>query len=185
MRMDRDQRLTAADLVNGLPEEQLADIIYRYGEERLSRRVASAIVAAREQKPVTRCSQLADIVARAMRVRGFPTTHPATRTFQALRIAVNEELEGLEEFFAEGVSFLKKGGRLAAIAFHSLEDRIVKRVFHRLAGQCVCEQPRGLCICPRVAQVKLLTTRAVKPSAAETGANPRSRSARLRAVEKL
>jgi len=185
MRMDRAQRLTAADLVNGLPEAQLADIIYRYGEERLSRRIAAAIVAAREQKPVTRCSQLAEIVSKAMRVRGFPSTHPATRTFQALRIAVNEELEGLEGFFTEAVSFLKTGGRLAVIAFHSLEDRIVKRVFHLLAGQCVCDKPRELCTCPRVPKVKLLTTRAVKPAAAELEANPRSRSARLRAVEKL
>jgi 16S rRNA (cytosine1402-N4)-methyltransferase len=185
MRMDRAQRLTAADMVNGLPEEQLADIIYRFGEERMSRRIAAAIVAAREQKPVTKCSQLAEIVAKAMRVRGFPSTHPATRTFQALRIAVNEELEGLEEFFTEAVGFLRKGGRLAVIAFHSLEDRIVKRVFHLLAGQCVCDRPRELCTCPRVAKVRLLTTRAVKPAAAELGANPRSRSARLRAVEKL
>jgi 16S rRNA (cytosine1402-N4)-methyltransferase len=185
MRMDRDQRLTAADLVNGLAEEELADIIYRYGEERLSRRVAAAIVAAREQKPITRCSQLAEIVARATRVRGFPSTHPATRTFQALRIAVNEELEGLEEFFTEAVSFLKPGGRIAAIAFHSLEDRIVKRVFRLLSGQCVCERPRELCMCPRVIRVNLLTTRAVKPGAAELESNPRARSARLRAVEKL
>jgi 16S rRNA (cytosine1402-N4)-methyltransferase len=185
MRMDRAQRLTAADLVNGLAEEQLADIIYRYGEERLSRRIAAAIVAAREQKPITRCSQLAEIVVRAMRVRGFAGTHPATRTFQALRIAVNEELEGLEEFFTEAVSFLKPGGRIAVIAFHSLEDRIVKRVFHLLAGQCVCERPRELCMCPRVARVRLLTSRAVKPAAAELEANPRARSARLRAVEKL
>ncbi len=185
MRMDRTQRLTAADLVNGLAEEQLADIIYQYGEERLSRKIAAAIVAAREQKPVTRCSQLAEIVTRAMRVRGFPSTHPATRTFQALRIAVNQELDGLDEFFTEALSFLKPGGRIAAIAFHSLEDRIVKRAFRSLSGQCICERPPELCQCPRQVRANLLTPRAVKPAAAELEANPRARSARLRALEKV
>ncbi len=185
MRMDRTQRLTAADLVNGLAQEQLADIIYQYGEERLSRRIAAAIVTAREQKPVTRCAQLAEIVARAMRVRGFLSTHPATRTFQALRIAVNQELEGLEEFFAEALSFLKSGGRIAVIAFHSLEDRIVKRAFRSLSGQCVCERPPELCRCPRQVRAHLLTARALKPGAVELEANPRARSARLRGLEKI
>lgn len=185
MRMDRTQRQTAADLVNGLPEEQLADIIFRYGEERLSRRIAAAIVAARERGPITRCSQLAEIVSRAVRVRGFLTIHPATRTFQALRIAVNQELDGLEEFFLETIPFLRPGGRLAAISFHSLEDRIVKRVFRMLAGQCVCDRPRELCVCSRQEQVRLITTRAMKPGAAELEINPRARSARLRAVEKI
>ncbi len=184
MRMDRTQRMTAADLVNSLPEEQLADIIYRYGEERLSRRIAAAIVKSREVKPITRCSQLAEIVARAMRVRAFPTIHPATKTFQALRIAVNQELEGLEEFIAEAAAFLRPGGRMAVISFHSLEDRIVKRAFRALAGQCVCERPPELCTCPRQARAVLLTSRALKPADAELKTNPRARSARLRAVEK-
>lgn len=185
MRMDRSQKLTAADLVNNLAEGQLADIIYQYGEERLSRRIAAAIVAAREEKPITRCSQLAAIVSRAMRVRGFLTTHPATRTFQAIRIAVNQELEGLEEFLTESIAFLKPGGRIAVISFHSLEDRIVKQSFRLLSGQCVCERSPELCVCPRQARVRLLTSRAVKPAAAEIETNPRSRSARLRAVERI
>lgn len=185
MRMDRAQRLTAADLVNGLQEEQLAGIIYRFGEERLSRRIAAAIVATREQKQITRCSQLAEIVARAMRVRGFLSVHPATRTFQALRIAVNQELEGLEEFCAEAASFLKPGGRIAVIAFHSLEDRIVKRAFRSLSGQCVCERPPELCMCPRKEVAHLVTTKVVKPGAGELDLNPRARSARLRVLEKL
>ncbi len=185
MRMDRTQRLTAADLVNSLPQDQLADIIYRYGEERLSRRIAAAIVKARDEKPVTRCSQLAEIVAHVVRVRTFPTIHPATRTFQALRIAVNQELEGLEEFLTEALTFLKPGGRIAAISFHSLEDRIVKRAFRSLSGQCVCERAPELCICPRQERAILLTPRAVKPAAAELEINPRARSARLRALEKL
>ncbi len=185
MRMDRSQRLTAADLVNSLEEEQLADIIYKYGEERLSRRIAAAIVASREKGPITRCSQLAQIVSRAVRVRGFVNTHPATRTFQALRIAVNQELEGLEDFFIEALSFLKPGGRMVAISFHSLEDRIVKRAFRRLAGQCVCERPRELCICSREVRAEILTPRALRPRGVELEANPRSRSARLRAIARI
>jgi 16S rRNA (cytosine1402-N4)-methyltransferase len=185
MRMDRSQRLTAADLVNSLDEEQLADTIYRFGEERLSRRIASAIVSVREKNPITRCSQLAEIVSGAVRVRGYVSTHPATRTFQALRIAVNQELEGLEEFFIEARSFLKPGGRLLAISFHSLEDRIVKRVFKRLAGQCICERPPELCLCSREVLAEILTARAQKPGSTELEANPRARSARLRAIERI
>ncbi len=185
MRMDRSQRLTAADLVNSLPEDQLADLIYRYGEERLSRRIAAAIVQAREEKPITRCLQLAEIVARGIRIRTFPTIHPATKTFQALRIAVNQELEGLEEFFTEAVSFLRTGGRIAAISFHSLEDRIVKRTFRVLSGQCVCERPPELCVCLRQARAVVVTPRAIKPAAEELEANPRARSARMRVLEKL
>ncbi len=185
MRMDRTQRLTAADLVNTLSQEQLADILYEYGEEKLSRKIAAAILAAREKGPITRCSHLADIVSRVVGVRGFLSIHPATRTFQALRIAVNQELEGLEEFFVEALSFLKPGGRMVVISFHSLEDRIVKRAFRRLAGQCICDRPRELCTCSRVVQARLVTPRAIKPGAAELEANPRSRSARLRAVERV
>jgi len=135
MRMDRTQYMTATNLVNDLPEERLADIIYRYGEERYSRRIAAAIGAARETARITRCSQLAAIVSRAVGGRGPRPIHPATRTFQALRIAVNQELEGLEEFFVNTLSFLKPSGRLVVISFHSLEDRIVKRAFRMLAGR--------------------------------------------------
>lgn len=185
MRMDRTQQWTAADLVNNLPESELADIIYRYGEERLSRRIASAIVQERGRTPITRCSQLADVISRVIRVRGHQTIHPATRTFQALRIAVNEELEGLEEFLSEAFSFLKPGGRIVVIAFHSLEDRIVKRTFRRLAGQCVCDAPPELCRCPREALGQLLTSRPMTPGPEELAANPRARSARMRALERL
>jgi 16S rRNA (cytosine1402-N4)-methyltransferase len=185
MRMDRRQRWTAADLVNNLPEDQLADIIYQYGEERLSRKIAAAIVAARAQSPVTRCAQLAQIVTRTLRVRGFPSLHPATKTFQALRIAVNQELEGLEDFLIEMRSFLKTGARMVVISFHSLEDRIIKRAFRRLAGQCICERPPELCTCARQPMAAILTTKPLKPGADELAANPRSRSARLRALEVL
>jgi 16S rRNA (cytosine1402-N4)-methyltransferase len=177
--------MTAGDLVNDLPEDQLADIIYRYGEERLARRIAAAIVAERQKSAITRCSQLADIVSRALKFRGHLHIHPATRTFQALRIVVNQELEGLDEFIAEALSFLKAGGRIAVIAFHSLEDRIVKTAYRRLSGQCVCDRPPDLCICPRQVRARVLTSRPLTASSAELVANPRARSARLRALEKV
>ncbi len=185
MRMDRSQQWTAADLVNNLSASELADIIYRFGEERLSRRIAAAIVQERSRAPITRCAQLADIISRAFRVRGHQGIHPATRTFQALRIAVNEELEGLEELLLEAFGFLRSGGRIVVIAFHSLEDRIVKRAFRKLGGQCVCDAPPELCTCPRQALACLLTPRPMTPSPEELAANPRARSARLRALERI
>jgi 16S rRNA (cytosine1402-N4)-methyltransferase len=184
MRMDRTQQWTAADLVNSLPETELADLIYRFGEERLSRRIAAAIAQERTNAPITRCAQLAAIISRAFKGRGNQGIHPATRTFQALRIAVNEELDGLEEFFVEAVSFLRPGGKFVVIAFHSLEDRIVKRAFRKLAGQCICDAPPELCVCPRQVLVRLINTRPLAPGREELAANPRARSARLRAVEK-
>ena len=185
MRLDRTQQWTAADLVNKLSESELADIIYRYGEERLSRRIAAAIVQERGRAPITRCTQLAEIVSRVFKVRGHRGIHPATRTFQALRIAVNEELEGLEELLSEGFGFLKTGGRMVVIAFHSLEDRIVKRAFRRLAGQCVCDAPPELCTCPRQAVAYLMTPRPMTPGPKELASNPRARSARLRSLERI
>ncbi len=185
MRMDRSQRLTAADLINNLTEHQLADVIERYGEERHARRIARAIIAERRRGAITRCLQLSDLIQRTVPGRRMPAIHPATRTFQALRIAVNEELEGLEEFLSEAVTFLGAGGRLVVIAFHSLEDRIVKRTFRRLAGQCVCGRPPELCSCPRQRVVRLIAPRAIRPGEAELERNPRSRSARLRCAERV
>ncbi len=185
MRMDRTQTLTAASLVNELPEEQLADLIYRFGEERTSRRIAAAIVAARQEARITRCAQLAAIVSRAAGSRTARSIHPATRTFQALRIAVNQELEGLEEFFNNAVSFLRPGGRLVVLSFHSLEDRIVKRAFRLLSGLCVCERPPELCLCPRQALVRVITARPLTPGDAELATNPRARSAKLRVLERI
>jgi 16S rRNA (cytosine1402-N4)-methyltransferase len=185
MRMDRSQRLTAADLVNELPQEQLADIVYQYGEEGFSRKIAAAIVAEREKAQITRCSQLAEIISRVLRFRGRGNVHPATRTFQALRIAVNQELEGLDTFFNEALAFLKPGGRIVAISFHSLEDRIVKTAFRRLSGQCVCDRPAALCTCPRQQLARLLPSRPITAGAAELAVNPRARSARLRSLERI
>jgi 16S rRNA (cytosine1402-N4)-methyltransferase len=185
MRMDRTHRQTAADLVNHLPEDQLSDLIHRFGEERYARRIAAAIVRERSQGDITRCNQLAEIVRRAVRARGPQRIHPATRTFQALRIAVNSELEGLEDLLSESVVFLRPGGRMVVISFHSLEDRIVKQAFRRLAGQCVCSRPAELCTCPRQVQATLITPRPVRAGAAEVELNPRARSARLRVVERV
>jgi 16S rRNA (cytosine1402-N4)-methyltransferase len=184
MRMDRTQQWTAADLVNNMPESELADVIYNYGEERFSRRIAAAIVRERQKAPIARCSQLAAIVSRAFKIRGHRAIHPATRTFQALRIAVNEELKGLEDLLIEAFNFLEPGGRMAVIAFHSLEDRIVKRAFRKLAGQCVCEAPPELCVCSREPIANLLTSRPITPSSEELALNARARSARLRAAER-
>jgi len=185
MRMDRTQRQTAAGLVNHLSETKLEDLIRRYGEERHSRRIAAAIAKARSRAYISRCSELAEIVARAVPARAGQRIHPATRTFQALRIAVNEELEGLEQFFTEALAFLRPGGRMIVISFHSLEDRIVKQTFRKLSGRCICGRPGELCICPRETLLSVLTPRPVTPGPAEVLANPRSRSARLRAAERV
>jgi 16S rRNA (cytosine1402-N4)-methyltransferase len=185
MRMDRSQRLTARNLVNELSAEELADILFRFGEERWARRISQAVVRARQRGPITRCSQLAEIISRTVKAGGIHTIHPATRTFQALRIAVNQELEGLGDFVDQSLGFLRPGGRLVVISFHSLEDRIIKRCFRRLSGQCVCDRPRQLCVCPREKLARLVTARALRPSPAELELNPRARSARLRSIERL
>ncbi len=178
MRMDSRSSPTAADLVNELPEEQLADTIYQYGEERKSRAIARAIVRAREKKPLERCDELASVVVSAVLKsgggRGRWRIHPATRTFQALRIAVNDELATLEGALRDAVDLLRPGGRIAVISFHSLEDRIVKNVFRELAAGR--DEP---------AKLRLLNRKVVKPTAEEVSSNPRSRSAKLRAAEKL
>ncbi len=181
MRFDPRAPRTAADLVNTLPEERLADLLWRYGEERRARQVARAIVQAR---PLYTTRQLAEVVARVTR-SGRPGMHPATRTFQALRIAVNGELEALERVLPQAVAALRPGGRLAVIAFHSLEDRLVKRFLQRESRDCLCPPKQPVCTCGHRAQVRLLTRKPITASAAEVARNPRARSARLRVAEKL
>jgi 16S rRNA (cytosine1402-N4)-methyltransferase len=181
MRFDPDAPLTAADLVNEWPEEDLADIIYQYGEERRSRRVAQAIVRAR---PIQTTTELAGVVARAMRVKRGGI-HPATRTFQALRIAVNGELDNLDTALPQALAGLAPQGRLAVISFHSLEDRRVKQFLQQESVDCICPPEQPVCTCGHKASVRLVTRRAVKPTTAEEESNPRSRSARLRVAEKL
>ena len=181
MRFDPDQPLTAADLVNTLEEAALAEILWRYGEERKARRVARAIV---QHRPVTTTRQLAEIVAAAT-TSGRPGMHPATRTFQALRIAVNRELANVEAVLPQAIEALAPGGRLAVIAFHSLEDRIVKHFLRQMSSECTCPPERPHCACRENAQVRLIKPFPVRPSAEEVAHNPRARSARLRVVEKL
>ena len=183
MRMDQKAGTTAAGLINQLSEEDLADLFHRYGEEKAARRIAAALVERRGESPIETTTELAEIIEE-VKGSGRGRIHPATRVFQALRIEVNAELAGLEKVLQEVISLLKPGGRLVVISFHSLEDRIVKNVFRKAAGRCVCFRPQELCSCPRIAEVKILTRKPVTPSTREVQENPRSRSAKLRAVEK-
>jgi 16S rRNA (cytosine1402-N4)-methyltransferase len=187
MRMDRSEGETAADLVNGLSEEELAGVIFRYGEEPRSRRIARAICREREKGPIETTARLAEIVARASGIpRHKQRIHPATKTFQALRIAVNGELEGLDRFLRDAVGVLASpGGRIAVIAFHSLEDRIVKQTFKALSGYCSCPPGLPVCVCGAVALLRLVTRRPVVSSDDEVEKNPRSRSAKLRVAERV
>jgi 16S rRNA (cytosine1402-N4)-methyltransferase len=181
MRFDPAQTVTAADLVNKLPEAELADIFWRYGEERRSRHLARVIIA---NRPVTTTTQLAQMVA-DQSGRRTGRIHPATRIFQALRIAVNEELAALESVLPAAVELLVTGGRLAVISFHSLEDRTVKLFIREMSRDCICPPEQPVCTCATTPRLRPLTRKAIKPAEAEIARNPRSRSARLRAAEKL
>jgi 16S rRNA (cytosine1402-N4)-methyltransferase len=185
MRIDRSQPATAAELVNTLPEERLAAILKDYGEERAAGRIARALARARARAPIETTRRLAEIVAAAAPARGPSRIHPATRSFQALRIATNRELDGLDRLLEEAARRLEPGGRIAVISFHSLEDRVVKRTLRGLTRRCVCPRDLPVCACGRPGVVRLVTARAVRPSAEEARRNPRSRSARLRAAERL
>ncbi len=181
MRFDRRQEVTAADLVNGLPEGELADLIARYGEERYAWRIARAIVAAR---PIEGTLRLAEVVAGAQ-PPSRERIHPATRTFQALRIAVNDELGQLEQALPQTLDLLRPGGRLAVISFHSLEDRIVKQFMRREARDCLCPPEQPVCTCGHTAALRIVTRKPIPAGAAEVAANPRARSARLRVAERI
>lgn len=186
MRMDAAADYeTAAELLERLPEEEIADLIYKYGEERQSRRIARRIVWKREiGEPVRTTRELAETVEKAVGRRPKDKIHPATRTFQALRIAVNRELEILEEFIRDAVDCLKKEGRLAVITFHSLEDRILKQTFQRLAGKCECPPRLPQCVCGARKEIEILTRKPVVPGEQEVAENPRARSAKLRVCKK-
>lgn len=183
MRMDPGQRLSARDVVNGYAEKDLARVIARYGEERFAHRVARAIVAAR---PVERTAELADVVRDAIPAATRRTGgHPAKRTFQAIRIEVNGEITRLERVLPQTVDVLDIGGRVVVISYHSLEDRIVKRFFADEARGCVCPPDFPVCACGAEASLRVLTRRPVTPGDAEVTDNPRARSAKLRAAERL
>ncbi len=181
MRFDQDSGPTAADLLNSLEEFEIADIIWKFGEEPLSRRISKIIL---ESRPIMTTTQLANIVIKAY--RGKRTrAHPATRTFQALRIAVNREMEVLDKGLESALASLCKGGRLTVITFHSLEDRKVKQLFKTESKDCICPPEQIICNCGHKATIKIITKKPVNPSREEVENNPRARSAKLRVAEKV
>lgn len=182
MRMDTSGGQTAADLVNTWDADALADIFYRYGEERHGRRLARDIVA---NRPYQTTRDLVRVIEANKPAQWKEKIHPATRVFQALRIAVNDELGVLERTLPQAIDLLRPGGRLAVISFHSLEDRIVKQAFKYAADDCICPPEQPICTCDKTAQVKIITRKPLTASAAEIEANPRSRSAKLRVAEKI
>ncbi len=183
MRFDERQTLTAERVVNGYKEKDLADIIFHYGEERKSRLIARVIVQARKKSPIKTTTQLADVIKAAIRSKG--RIHPATQTFQALRIYVNRELEVLEEVLEQALKLLKKGGRLVVISYHSLEDRMVKNFFRDQTRNCICPKELPICQCNFHKKLYILTRKPIIPDGIEVSHNPRSRSAKLRAAERL
>lgn len=187
MRMDRSCGKTAYDIVNSYAENELRRIISDWGEEKFAHKVAAAIVRRREASPIETTTQLADVVASAIPAgaRKKEAQHPAKRTFQAIRIEVNDELRIIEPTLETAVSRLVSGGRAAVITFHSLEDRIVKQTFKRLENPCTCPSDFPVCVCGKKPQVRVLTKKPILPSEEELEVNPRSRSAKLRVAEKL
>ncbi len=186
MRMNQEDALTAYDVVNTYSKEQLAGIISRYGEERYAGRVAAEIVSAREKSPIQTTTELADCIKRAFPPKArYGDKHPAKRTFQAIRIEVNRELDGLGEAIKAFVSALKPGGRLAVISFHSLEDRIVKTTFAELSEGCICPKDFPTCVCGRKPVVLRVTRKPITAGEEELSENNRAHSAKLRVIEKL
>lgn len=184
MRFDQTSGISASDLVNSASREELAHLIWRYGEEPQSRRIASALVRERETTPLMTTGQVAGIIEATVGGRRGRGIHPATRTFQALRIAVNDELQALSEVLPAAIDLLAPGGRLVVIAFHSLEDRIVKRAIEAESALCICPPEQPVCNCDHVPKVRRVG-KPIRPSAVEVAANPRSRSAIMRVAERL
>jgi 16S rRNA (cytosine1402-N4)-methyltransferase len=185
MRMDPTSSPTAAEIVDTWGERELADVFRRYGEERYARQIARAIVRRREEQPFTRTGELVEVIKSAIPTPArFGEGHPAKRVFQALRIAVNDELGALESALPAALEMLRPGGRLAVISFHSLEDRIVKRFFRERAKGCTCPPDFPVCACGRLPELRIVTPKPVRPGAREVDENPRSASARLRVAVK-
>ena len=184
MRQDRRLARTAADILTESSEEELIRIFRTYGEEPLAKRIAVAVVQERARQPITRTIQLADLVRRVKR-GSHRSIHPATLVFQALRIAVNDELNQLRRGLEAAVELCRPGGRIAVIAFHSLEDRIVKEFMRRMSSPCVCPPGLPVCRCGQKRRLRLVQRKAFQPTEAEVAANPRARSARLRAAERI
>ncbi|MBR0381485.1 MAG: 16S rRNA (cytosine(1402)-N(4))-methyltransferase RsmH [Eubacterium sp.] len=186
MRMDRRQKLTAADVVNTYSEEDLSRLIHQYGEDRFARNIAKHIVKARQSAPLETTGELVEIIKAAIpaRVRA-KGGHPAKRTFQAIRIEVNHELDVLEDTLEEMVGLLNDGGRLAVITFHSLEDRIVKKIFRKCEDPCICPPEFPVCTCGRVSMGRVVTRKPILPGDEELESNSRSKSAKLRVFERI
>lgn len=185
MRMDPGEGVSVAEFIETAGEDELAGIFKSFGEEPFAKRIARAIVSAREQASIRDAASLADIVEKAVPRKFHGKIHPATRTFQALRIHANRELDHLRDFFEEAVDMLPSGGRIAVLAYHSLEDRIVKETFRDLAKGCICPPRMPVCGCGRTKTLRLLNRGAMRPGPGEVASNPASRSARLRAGEKI
>ena len=181
MRFSLDQQISASNIVNEYAESELADIIFHLGEDRAARRIANAIV---RHRPLNTSLELAELIEKVNPRRG-KRTHPATRTFQAIRIAVNDELSALETALEQAVSLLGQGGRLAVISYHSLEDRIVKNFIRKQASDCICPPGTPICRCDHLATLKMISRRPQIPTDSEIGANPRARSAKLRVAERV
>ena len=186
MRMDRSLKQSAYDIVNSFAQNELENIIKFYGEEKMASRIARTISKKRQLSPIETTTELAAIVASCMPAKlKWQKIHPATRTFQAIRIAVNNELDNIKPAINAAVEALKPGGRLCVISFHSLEDRIVKNEFRALSGICVCPKDIPFCVCQREAKLKNITRKALMPAAEEIEANPRARSAKLRVTRRV
>ena len=186
MRMDQGSSLTAYEIVNNYPKDDLRRILYEYGEERYAPQIAAAIERVRSDRPIETTLELVDIIKSAMPERALrEKQHPAKRSFQAIRIAVNDELKAVQEAMERSIDLLAPGGRLAVITFHSLEDRIVKNAFRSAAQGCTCPKDFPVCVCGKQAKVKLVARKPLLPSMEEIARNPRARSAKLRVCEKM
>jgi 16S rRNA (cytosine1402-N4)-methyltransferase len=186
MRMNRDDRLTAYDVVNGWPREELRRILFDYGEERYAPLIAAAIERRRAEKPIETTLELVDVIRSAMPAQALrEKQHPAKRSFQAIRIAVNDELGSVERMLADAIDRLNPGGRLAVITFHSLEDRIVKNAMQQASRGCTCPPEFPVCVCGNQPKVKVLTRKPIVSKDEELNENPRARSAKLRVAERL
>jgi 16S rRNA (cytosine1402-N4)-methyltransferase len=185
MRMDRENSLDAYQVVNAYSKEQLTEILYRYGEERMSPRIAAAICRRREEAPIETTGQLVEIIEKVFPPKErYGNKHPAKRTFQAIRIEVNGELKILEQAIRDAVELLKPGGRIAVMTFHSLEDRIIKNVFADLASGCICNKNLPVCVCGRKPVIKQITHKPITATPQELAENNRSKPAKLRVAEK-
>lgn len=186
MRMDSRLRFTAFDLVNEMSSDEISKVLKEYGEERWSRKIAKKIIQKRSDQPISSSAELANLVSEAIPKKFHPARiHPATKTFQAFRIAVNHELESIQEFIEKAIPFLKTGGRLVIISFHSLEDRLVKKQFQQFSSACICPPDMPRCGCGKRSELKIITKSPLVPSEAEVLNNPRSRSAKMRVGERL